>query len=107
MEILSKTVDGVLYIFLDGEIDEHSVKSARRTTDELIYNSSYLNAVVFDLKKIRFMDSTGIGFLIGRYKVITQSKMKAYIVNPNITADKILSMSGVYSLIPKYKGVNV
>ena len=47
------------------------------------------------------MDSTGIGFLIGRYKKLKRSSTPMYIQSPDLAADKILSMSGIYSLIPK------
>ena len=56
---------------------------------------------MFDLGNVSFMDSTGIGFLIGRYKKLMRYGIPMYITNPNLTADKILSLSGVYTLIPK------
>ena len=47
------------------------------------------------------MDSTGIGFLIGRYKKAAKLSIPLYVDNPNFAADKILNLSGIYSLIPK------
>ena len=47
------------------------------------------------------MDSTGIGFLIGRYNRIKKYGMGMYLENPNAGADKVLLLSGVYSLMPK------
>ena len=47
------------------------------------------------------MDSTGIGFLIGRYKKAARISVPLYIEKPNFSADKILNLSGIYSLIPK------
>ena len=51
-----------------------------------------------------FMDSSGIGFLIGRYKKLRRYGMGMYLENPNAGADKILELSGVYSLMPKIQG---
>ena len=47
------------------------------------------------------MDSTGIGFLIGRYKKLRKYGMVMALESPNAGADKILALSGVYSLMPK------
>ena len=47
------------------------------------------------------MDSTGIGFLMGRYKRLKTYGMEMVIEDPNPDADKILSLSGIYALIPK------
>ena len=49
------------------------------------------------------MDSTGIGFLIGRYRKLRKYNMDMYLENPDTNADKILSLSGVYTLMPKLK----
>lgn len=91
----------ILHISLDGEIDEYSASDARRETDRRIDESPFCEKAYIDLQRVTFMDSTGIGFLIGRYKKLLRLGIKAYIVNPNAAADKILSLSGVYTLIPK------
>ncbi len=90
-----------VYIVLDGEIDEHSAATARKTADGIASRSVGADRVIFDLKNVTFMDSTGIGFLIGRYKSFRRYGVPMYITNPNPTADKILAMSGVYTLIPR------
>lgn len=75
--------------------------AARGAADGIIEQNLACNRVVFDLSGVRFMDSAGIGFLIGRYKKLKRSSTPAYIQSPDPAADKILSMSGIYSLIPK------
>ena len=93
--------DKTLYINLSGEMDECSAQSARTKCDKLI--EEYINAkkIVINLSEIAFMDSTGIGFLIGRYKKAAAMKIPLYVQKPNFAADKILNLSGIYSLIPK------
>ena len=90
-----------LYLYLKGELDEHSVVSLRGRTDALIDENAGLKRAIFNLAGVRFMDSTGIGFLIGRYKKLQKYGMGMYLENPNPDADKILTLSGVYSLMPK------
>ena len=90
-----------LYIYLSGEIDEHSVASVRECADRLIDDNAGLSRAIFNLAGVKFMDSTGIGFLIGRYKKLQKYGMEMYLENPNAGADKILELSGIYSLMPK------
>ena len=101
MQIQASRTKDRLIIFVRGEIDEHSAKRARQETDKLIDESSDAAFAVFDLSAVSFMYSTGIGFLIGRYKKLKRLGMNAYISSPNHDADKILLMSGIYQLIPK------
>ncbi|MBQ9081425.1 MAG: STAS domain-containing protein [Clostridia bacterium] len=101
MKVTSRTSGDVLYIYLEGEIDECSVSIIRREVDGLIESHSTAQKCVFNLSGVRFMDSTGIGFLIGWYKKLQRYSMAMYLENPNLNADKVLSVSGVYTLIPK------
>ena len=90
-----------LYIYLSGELDEHSVGDVRSAADRLIDDNAGLSRAVFNLAGLKFMDSTGIGFLIGRYKRLKKYGMAMYVENPDAGADKILSLSGLYTLMPK------
>ena len=82
-------------------MDEHNAGLARREADKLADDFCASKRAVFDLKDISFMDSTGIGFLIGRYKKFRRYGVPVYVTNPSQSTDKILSVSGVYSLIPR------
>ena len=101
MQISACAKKDVLYIKVSGEIDEHTCSLARREADGLADSNSQIQRVVFDLGEVSFMDSTGIGFLIGRYKKFMRYGVRSYIINPSKSTDKILSVSGVYTLIPK------
>ena len=101
MKISSKYRNDVLYIGLVGEIDEHNASRARREADKLADDFCASKRAVFDLKDVSFMDSTGIGFLIGRYKKFQRYGVPVYVTNPSQSTDKILTVSGVYSLIPR------
>ena len=101
MKVEGRISGGSLYIFLNGELDEYNAAAACGAADGIIEQNLACNRVVFALSGVRFMDSAGIGFLIGRYKKLKRSSTPAYIQSPDPAADKILSMSGIYSLIPK------
>lgn len=90
-----------LYISLVGEMDEYSSQNARKECDRLIDGCPSAKKIVINLSEIAFMDSTGIGFLIGRYKKAARLGIPVYVEKPNFAADKILCLSGIYTLIPK------
>lgn len=100
MKVFEKSLPGELHIALSGELDEKSASQIRSAVDKLIDNTPY-DVVVFDLSAVTFMDSTGIGFIIGRYKKAARLGIKLFVQNPNSSADKVLSISGLYSLIQK------
>jgi stage II sporulation protein AA (anti-sigma F factor antagonist) len=101
MEISANRRGNILYIRLNGEIDEHSAVTARREADRLADGFVAGERAVIDLENVSFMDSTGIGFLIGRYKKFQRYGVPMYVTNPSQSTDKILAMSGVYTLIPR------
>ena len=101
MQLTYEQIGNELVFYLSGELDEYAASSLRRLADGIVDDHAYVEQVVFELSDVGFMDSTGIGFLIGRYKKCKRYSIPTYIRNPNLPADKILSMSGVYTLIPK------
>ena len=102
MEIKYSKSEDCLTVFLYGELDEFSAVSARNVIDELLLDNLNVKKVVFDLSEITFMDSTGIGLLIGRYKKLKQFEKRAYISGANVAAEKVIQLAGLYSIMPKY-----
>ncbi len=90
-----------LLIYLYGELDECSAVNARDAIDKLINSDKCYENVVFNLTNLTFMDSTGIGMMIGRYKKIKNKNRSVYIQNPSNTIEKILQLSGLYQIMPK------
>lgn len=100
MNIECSLINKTLNIKMLGELDEYSANYARTMLDDLLNKYSY-DYVVFDLGRLDFMDSTGIGVLIGRYKVLNKRNKKTYIYNPSKTIEKIFNMSGLFEIMPK------
>ncbi len=92
---------GSLHIKLIGEMDECSASAVREKCDAIIESNLTVRSIVINLSEVAFMDSTGIGFLIGRYKKAQKLHIPLYVSSPNTAADKILNISGIYTLIPK------
>ena len=57
--------------------------------------------VLIDLKNLTFMDSTGIGVLLGRYKRLAEKGVRVYLSSPTPAVDRILKLSGIYQLMSK------
>ena len=101
MKIKTKLYNQTLYVLLAGELDEHSAGNIRRNLDILFDTEKGFNQVVMDLSELEFMDSTGIGVLIGRYKKLKEYNKPIFITNPSIQAEKIFRLSGLYQIMPK------
>jgi stage II sporulation protein AA (anti-sigma F factor antagonist) len=100
MQVRNRIYNGTLYIVLSGELDEHSAQSVRISLDEL-FDESKFNQVIIDLSELDFMDSTGIGVLLGRYKKLKAKNTPIFICNPSSHAEKIFKMTGLYEIMPK------
>ncbi len=88
-----------LYLFFDGELDEYSAAFVREKVDALIFQHLTLPKVVFDLGGLSFMDSTGVGVILGRYKKYAKF-LRFYIRNPSPAVSRVLGMGGIYDMIP-------
>ena len=64
--------DQILVIHLPKELDHHNCRNLRYETD-LLFSENYIRKVVFDFSRTEFMDSSGIGVLLNRYKQMARS----------------------------------
>jgi stage II sporulation protein AA (anti-sigma F factor antagonist) len=91
----------VLVIKISGELDHHSAEYFRQKIDSEIIKSTTRD-IIFDLSNLDFMDSSGIGVLMGRYKNISKFNGRAVIVNPGKQIRRILEMSGILKIMKVY-----
>ena len=85
---------------LDGELDEGCVREVREKIDKFIANNNF-GQFVFDFSELSFMDSTGIGMLLGRYKNLKKRNVPIFISNARGHVDFILSTAGIYTIMRK------
>ena len=91
--------DKLLLIKITEEIDHHTTEKIRRKADRDI--TRYMpRKVVFDFDKVSFMDSAGIGMIIGRYKTANMLGGTVEIKNVKPSVKKIFEMSGISKIIP-------
>ena len=80
-----------------GEIDHHSAAAVRKQIDDA-YEESRCKDIVFDMNRVEFMDSSGIGIVLGRYKVVSKGGGRLRIINANRRVERILRMAGIFSI---------
>ena len=99
MRVSTKLSDDSLTVFLDGELDQSIADDVRVKLDHYL-DSAPIKRLIFDMNKLDFMDSTGIGLIMGRYKKMKSKNIPTFIANPNRQIDKVIKISGLYTIIP-------
>lgn len=88
---------------LKGEIDHHSAAEMRIMTDGELARIMPAT-LVFDMSGVTFMDSSGVGLILGRVREMQPWGGKVRIASPSARAEKILRLSGLGSMIIKKAG---
>ena len=94
--------ENCLTIFLPGELDHHNAEEIRKRSDYLI-DQNHIRYVIFDFTDTTFMDSSGIGVIMGRYKRIYMLGGEVCAVHTSERMKKILTMSGVTWIMQIYE----
>lgn len=92
--IIEKTEGKTLTVILSGELDHHNAVKFRTKIDSLIQSKKPMN-LVLDLSRIDFMDSSGLGLIMGRYHNVQEYGGKLVVRNPSEAILKICRLSGI------------
>jgi len=93
-----------LTIHLPTEVDHHNAEELKNTADELM-QSYNIRRIVFDFKNTVFMDSSGIGMIMGRYRNLRFMGGHVIAVQVSERMRRILTMSGIYKVMDIYEGL--
>lgn len=93
----------ILIIHLGKELDHHSAVGIKYTADGLIGQGQSDN-IIFDFKDTVFMDSAGIGVIMGRYKKVIERGGFVGVVGVGTSINRILEISGMYKLVKNLDG---
>jgi len=104
MNVICTCRERNLIIKISGEIDHHTSEIIRDKIDKEFTRSKAKN-IIFDFTGISFMDSSGIGVIMGRYKLVRQQGGKVAIVGVNQLLERILSISGLRKIVDIYDTV--
>jgi len=88
-----------LWVQLDGELDHHSADQVRSTMEDILNANSGIRQLRMNLSQLSFMDSAGIGVLLGRYNQIHARRgvMTIYGMKPSVK--KIVDMAGLAKIM--------
>ena len=91
--------DKLLLLEITEEIDHHTTENIRRKADNEI--TRYMpRKVIFDFNNVTFMDSAGIGMVLGRYKMMKMLGGSLEMINVSPMLKKIFEMSGITKICP-------
>ena len=89
-----------LIVRLTDELDHRAAGQMREELDALLRDGS-IRRLVLDLKDLRFMDSSGVGLIIGRYKLMARRGGSVAVMHADKRMDRIFEMAGLYELVER------
>ena len=96
--------ENCLTIYLPREVDHHNAEEIKAEADAVI-DRNHIRYVIFDFDRTDFMDSSGIGVIMGRYKTISLIGGEVWAVHTNERIRKILTLSGVTKIMQIYEAI--
>ena len=94
----SRPLDEAVTVVVAGELDHCAAPQVRRMLDELLADSS-ITRLVLDLENLTFMDSSGIGVLLGRLKTLQARGGSMGVINMQPQVEKLFRLSGLHRVI--------
>ena len=95
-----------MVIHLKEDLDHHNAVYIREIADG--YVEKYpIDRIIFDFSGVEFMDSSGIGVIMGRYKQMSYVGGSVYVYGIGKNVDRIFKMSGLYKLVKQLNQTEV
>jgi len=105
MEIKLLGEKRAILVKMDSELDHHVANTLREAIDSKIRCTNAVN-VIFDFSKVGFMDSSGIGMIMGRYKAVKTLGGKVVVYGQNPQIKRIVEMSGIDRIVKITNSLN-
>lgn len=93
--------DGVLVVRLAGELDLHTSAELRQQVEREL-SAGRVRALVLDLAGVTFLDSSGLGFILGRYRRMTERSGRMALSGAVPHVRSVLELSGILKILPLY-----
>ncbi|MDP4179379.1 MAG: anti-sigma F factor antagonist [Bacillota bacterium] len=97
--------NNILIAHMAGELDHHSSEEVRNKIDDRIERCK-IEKLIMDFSNVTFMDSSGIGVVIGRYKKLSIKKGIVCIANVKESVRRVFELSGMFKIINVYSNID-
>ncbi len=97
-KVIFRTSGDVLTAAITGEVDHHGARRIRTKIDEEVMTERP-RGLVLDLSRVSFMDSSGIGLILGRFSKASEMGMSFAVSNPSDGTKKILDLAGMDRIV--------
>ena len=104
MHLNFENSEGKLIVYMSGELDHHSAEEVRNMVDDRLDRDGY-NKLIMDFGGVSFMDSSGIGVVIGRYRKLHMRNGKVCVTNIKSSVKRVFELSGMFKIIMLYDNV--
>ncbi len=104
MYLQFKFKNEILIAVMAGELDHHSAEEVRNKIDNEM-DVQGLKNLILDFAGVNFMDSSGIGVVIGRYKKLSLKKGRVSVINVNNNIKRVFELSGMVKIIQMYNNL--
>lgn len=98
LDVELERIRRTLVVRLKGELDHHTADMVRMRMEEAIEHED-IHDVIVSLKQLTFMDSSGLGVMIGRYKQISAKGGKMLVCDVNPAVHRLFEMSGLFKIL--------
>ncbi|TFJ93760.1 anti-sigma F factor antagonist [Lentibacillus salicampi] len=88
----------VLVVRMSGELDHHETEVLRNEWKEMMYTNA-IKHVVLNLESVTFMDSSGLGVVLGRYKEVLQLGGEMVVCSVSAPVRRLFEMSGMFKIV--------
>jgi stage II sporulation protein AA (anti-sigma F factor antagonist) len=98
LQIDLEVLSNVLIVRLRGELDHHTAEQLRTKMEEKILRGSVQN-IILSLEHLHFMDSSGLGVILGRYKQVTSRGGEMVVCSINPLVYRLFELSGLFKIL--------
>ncbi len=103
MSVRTKRLGQTLLVHLDGELDLHSSEPFKQTVLQAFASDRRLRNVVLLMNGVSFVDSSGVGAILGRYRDAVARGGRLAVVGLQVPVKRVFELSGMLKILPEYE----